>query len=460
MHTTRVEHLWSGGFDAAMHPALQEISYSLVQDLPLAEADLVASAAWAGALAQCGVLAAEDAAALQSALEEMRGDLVTGRWIPTGAEDIHTAIEAEVTRRAGDIGKGLQTGRSRNDQVVTAFRMAVRDQVDWVLEGIHGLQVVLLRRAAEEIDTLLPAYTHLQRAQPTRLAHWLLAHFWALVRDAERVRGARRRADVLPLGSAAGTGTSLAIDRQALAARLGFSALSPNSLDAVGDRDFAVEFAFACSLLAVHLSRLAEELVLWSTAEFGFVRWPDNLATGSSLMPNKRNPDLAELIRARSAASVGDLASLLVLLKGLPISYQRDLQEDKPPVWRTSQGTRGSLGAMTAALEAIEFDRGRMRAALSDDVLATEVADAMVARGVRFRDAHAAVARAVATARAAGKGLRQLTAAELPPPLESADMERVDFEAAVERRGIAGGSARAAVEAQLEAAQAALGSRP
>jgi argininosuccinate lyase len=451
------QHLWGGGFDAAMHPALEEISYSLQQDLPLAAADLEASAAWAAALGRCGVLSFEDAAELETALGEMRADLVAGRWIPTGAEDIHTAIESEVTRRTGEAGLRLHTGRSRNEQVSTAFRMAVRDQAGWVLQGIHDLQRVLVSRAETEIDTLLPAYTHLQRAQPMRLSQWLLAHLWALGRDAERVLAARRHADVLTLGSGAAIGNAFGIDREFLAARLHFHTVSANSLDAVGDRDFAVELAFACALLAVHLSRLAEDLVLWSTAEFGFVRWPDSLATGSSLMPNKKNPDLAELVRGRSAAAVGDLVSLLVLLKGLPTSYQRDLQEDKPPVWRTAHAARASLGALGAALEGIEFERDRMRAALSDEVLATEAADALVARSVPFRTAHAAVARAVAAARGRGVSLRDLPDALLPPPLERRDLAGLDFESAVERRTVLGGTSRAAVQDQLEKARELLG---
>jgi argininosuccinate lyase len=289
-----------------------------------------------------------------------------------------------------------------------------------------------------------------------RLSQWLLAHFWALGRDAERVLAARRHANVLPLGSGAVIGNAFGIDRDFLAKRLRFHAVSANSLDAVGDRDFAVELAFACALVATHLSRLAEDLVMWSTTEFGFVRWPDALATGSSLMPNKKNPDLAELVRGRSAAAVGDLVSLLVLLKGLPMSYQRDLQEDKPPVWRTAQATRASLGAMTAAIEGIEFRRDRMRAALTDDVLATEIADALVARGVPFRTAHGAVARAAATARTDGVSLRDLPDAALPAPLERDDLARLDFETAVERRTAAGGTSRAAILEQIDNARAML----
>jgi argininosuccinate lyase len=341
--------------------------------------------------------------------------------------------------------------------------MAACEGAQALLAGTRAVAAELVARAGDEIDTLLPAYTHLQRAQPVRLAHWLLAHYWPLRRDAERIAAARDRASVLPLGSGAGTGHPFAIDRSALAAELGFRAVSENSLDAVGDRDFAVEIAFATTLLAVHLSRLAEELVIWSSAEFGFVRWPDALATGSSLMPQKRNPDLAELVRGRSAAAIGDLVTLLALLKGLPASYQRDLQEGQPPYWRVTLTTRTSLEAMAAALAGIEFDRTRMQAALSADILATEAADALVARGIPFRTAHRAVAQAVAEADRRRMALGALAAesgTSLPAPLTAADLANLGAEPAVERRTATGGTARAAVGEQLARARAQLDTWP
>ena len=453
------EPLWGGGFDAPMHPALVRISVALEDDLPLADADLRASAAYARALARCGVLSGPEGERLSAALEEMRDDLAAGRWALRDAEDVHTAIEAEVTRRVGELGERLHTGRSRNDQVATAFRLAARERALALVAAVRELQGTLADRATTELDTLLPAYTHVQRAQPVRLAHWLLGHFWPLQRDAERLAAAGARANVLPLGSGAVTGHAFELDRERLARELGFAAVSPNSVDAVGDRDFAAEIVFACTLLALHLSRLAEDLVLWSTAEFGFVRWPDALATGSSLMPNKKNPDLAELVRGRSAGALGELVATLALVKGLPSSYQRDLQEGKAPLWRATDSARTSLAAMTAALTGVEFDRERMRAALSDDLLATEVADAMVARGISFRQAHRAVAGAVAEARRLGVGLRELADATpdaLPEPLVAGDLLGLDFETAVERRAAGGGTGRRAVEAQLEQARAAL----
>ncbi len=452
--------LWSGGFSEPMHPALAAISESLYQDRPLADADLRASAAYALALARCGLLRAEEGATLAATLAAMREDLALARWIPVGAEDIHTAIETELVRRAGDVGERLHTGRSRNDQVATAFRMAVRERCDALVEVVRALERALLHRAEQEIDTFLPAYTHLQRAQPVRLAHWLLANFWPLQRDVQRLARARELTLELPLGSGAATGNPFDVDRAWLARELGFRTVTLNSLDAVGDRDFAAETVFACALLGVHLSRLAEEMVVWSSAEFGFLRWPDPLATGSSLMPNKRNPDLAELVRGRSAAAVGDLVSVLVLLKGLPTSYQRDLQEDKRPVWHATGAVNASVEAMKAAVEGVEFDRGRMRGALTDDMLATDAADVLVRRGVTFRKAHGIIARAVAEARRRGLSLRNLARENpeaLPESLRAEDVTALDFEAAIEWRAAAGGTARAAVEAQIGQARGALG---
>lgn len=309
------------------------------------------------------------------------------------------------------------------------------------------------------MDTLLPAYTHVQRAQPIRLSHWLLSHFWPLERDMSRLQGARQRMLTLPLGAGAVSGHPFGLDRAWLASELGFCAITQNSLDTVGDRDFAVEAAFACSMVAMHLSRLAEDLVLWSSTEFSFVRWPDSLATGSSLMPNKKNPDLAELVRGRSAATVGDVVALLVLIKGLPSSYQRDLQEDKPPVWRVTQATHDSLEAMDAAMGAVHFEAAAMGSGLTDDVLATEAADLLVAKGVPFRQAHHIVAACVAEARTRGIGIKALATAEgfvWPAPLTAADVQSLDVTQAIERRTAPGGTARSAVLAQLEAARKAV----
>lgn len=454
---TGPERLWGGGFAEPMHPALVALSVSLEQDRPLAAADLAASAAWAEALGRAGVLNVEEVAALVAALRDLSAALEAKTWRPEGAEDIHGAIEAELTRRLGEAAGRLHTGRSRNDQVATAFRLAVADRLDDVRAALRRLQAAFVERAEQHIDTLLPALTHFQRAQPMRLAHWLLAHFWALERDAERLAAARARAlHRLPLGSGAVSGTPYAVDRAALARALGFTAPSENSLDAVGDRDFAVEAVFGLTLTAIHLSRLGEDLVVWSSAEFGWLLWPDGLATGSSLMPNKKNPDLAELVRGKSAALLGQLTTLLALLKGLPSSYQRDLQEDKPPVWQSLETVELCLNALTAALQTLEFRRERMSEALSDDVLATEMADALVAQGVPFRQAHHLVSRAAAAQREQGGALAHRLAETLAADGSTLTLDAFDALSAVERRAAPGGTARSAVLNQLGQARAAL----
>lgn len=456
---TKKAKLWGGGFSEGMHPALAAISESLEQDLPLADADLRASAAYARALGRCGVLEQEDAERLGIGLLDLRADLEGGRWLPTDAEDVHGAIEAEITRRLPGLGERLHTGRSRNDQVSTAFRIALREGVELLLRRIRGLQRILVNRARAEIGTLVPSYTHIQRAQPIRLAHWILGYFWPLERDAGRLEDARKRMNRLPLGSGAVSGHPFGIDRDGLARELGFNGITENSLDTVGDRDFAIEFCFCASMMAVHLSRLAEELVIWSSSEFGYIQWPDGLATGSSLMPNKKNPDLAELIRGRAAQSIGEVVSLLALVKGLPSSYQRDLQDDKPPVWRALRACETSLDAMSAAMESITFVRARMSAALTDDTLATELADVLVDRGLAFRAAHHLVGQIVAAGRERGVGIKELAriAPEtLPSEVSATDIAGLSAEIAVERRQAPGGTGRAAIELQIEQAEEAL----
>ncbi|MEL6543438.1 MAG: argininosuccinate lyase [Myxococcota bacterium] len=453
--------LWGGGFSEGMHPALAVISESLEQDMPLADADLRGSAAYARALGRCGVLKKDEAERLATGLLALREELADGRWVPANAEDIHGAIESEMTARLPGIGERLHTGRSRNDQVSTAFRIATREGIDQIIACIRELQSALIARAADELDTLVPSYTHIQRAQPIRLAHWIMGWFWPLERDVSRLRDARKRLNLLPLGSGAVSGHPFGIDREWLAQELGFDGITQNSLDTVGDRDFAIEMVFAGSFISVHLSRLAEELVLWSSAEFGYIQWPDGLATGSSLMPNKKNPDLGELVRGRAAQTIGDVVSMLTLLKGLPSSYQRDLQDDKPPVWRTLRTVTTSLDAMSAAIGSVTFVRARMREALTDDTLATELADVLVDRGIAFRHAHHAVGVVVAEARKRGIGITELARIApdaLPENVKPEDIEGLSYEAAIERRQAPGGTGRAAIEQQIDQAKEAMSS--
>ena len=415
-HENKKESLWGGGFVEAMHPTLATISESIEQDIPLAAADLRASAAYARALGRCGVLSASDAELLAGGIETLGQEFARGTWKPQGTEDVHTAIEAAITQRLGDLGARLHTGRSRNDQVSTAFRLALAERLQGIDAALVSMQQTLVTRAQEEIDTLMPSYTHVQRAQPVRLAHMLMASFWPLQRDRERLAEVRARVLMLPLGAGAVSGHPFGLDREWLRQTLGFVGITQNSIDTVGDRDFAIEAAFATAMIALHLSRVAEDLVIWSSSEFGYVRWPDSLATGSSLMPNKKNPDLAELVRGRSAQAVGDVVSLLVLIKGLPQSYQRDLQEDKPPVWRITAATLASAQAMQTALQNVRFEHGALKAALTDDLLATEAADVLVNRGVPFRQAHALVAQCVAAGRQRHCGIKALAGTDFALP--------------------------------------------
>ena len=444
--------LWSGGFSEKMHPDLAAISDSLEQDFPLADADFRASSVYALALARCGVLNPVEGEKLARTLEELRVEFLNGQWLPHAVEDIHTAIEDEVTLRLGELGARLHTGRSRNDQVSTAFRLSVSVFIDSLVLDITALLVQIAKRATCEVDTLVPAYTHMQRAQPVRLAHWILGYFWPLTRDIERLLEVKVRVLQLPLGAGAVSGHPFGLDRNWVAEQLGFYGVTQNSIDTVGDRDFALEVTHASYMVSMHLSRMADELVMWSSAEFGYITWPDALASGSSLMPNKKNPDLVELVRGRVGSAAGNVMSLMMLLKGLPQSYQRDLQEDKMPVWDSFKTTSLSVRAMTAAWSDMIFMPERMSASLSDDVLATEAADVLVTRGVPFRKAYKAVAMMAAEARKRGVGLKSLAMASdyvLPELVSKEDIEGLSVEAATERRTSVGGTARSAVELQL-----------
>ena len=442
-----------------MHPSLAAISDSLGQDGPLAHADLQGSIAYAKALGRCGVLQEAQAETLANGLSTLLDEFERGSWVPQEAEDIHTSIEEEITERLGDLGARLHTGRSRNDQVATAFRLAIMKEIDGLIAEVRDLQKALLDQAENEIDTLVPSYTHLQRAQPIRLAHWLMAYFWPLERDIERLREIRARVSTLPLGSGAVSGNPFGIDREFLAKELGFDRISENSIDAVGDRDFAIEFAYGASMVALHLSRLSEELIIWSSTEFGFIQWRDDLASGSSLMPNKKNPDLAELVRGRSAQAVGDLVSLLLLIKGLPSSYQRDLQEDKPPLWRIAGTTRASVRAMMAGVEGIRFNKSKMEAAITDDTLATEMADVLVTRGLAFRKAYRIVSNLAREARERDCSLKDAACAlseDAIAPLTVEEVSELTPQGAIERRTALGGTAKSAIEIQFSKARALL----
>lgn len=408
--------LWGGRFRAPVDPQMQRFSSSLRHDRLLVLQDLAGSRAHAWGLHEAGIIDAQCLRALETALDRIEQEARAGSFPPSGdepeaAEDVHSAIEARLVELCGDAGKSLHAGRSRNDQVATSMLLWLREASVEVEDAVRAVQQALRAQASTCRDLVGFAYTHLQRAQPVFLAHHLLAHEQALERDAGRLRDARKRADRCPLGAGACVGSSLPLDREAIARRLGFAAVAVNSLDAVSDRDWAVEFVAACALVMTHLSRLSEEMVLWSTAEFDAVRLADSWCTGSSMMPHKRNPDLFELVRGKTARLHGDLITLLSLLKGLPLSYNRDLQEDKQPLFDAAATTRDCARLVASALATAEFKTPR--ACGPDFTCATDLAEELVRRGVAFREAHERIGGLVCACEEDGRGLAEATDAEL-----------------------------------------------
>jgi len=392
--------LWGGRFESGPAEALTRLSVSVQFDWRLARYDLLASRAHARVLHQAGLLDDGELARLLGAIDELSRDCLTGAFRPSAAdEDVHTALERGLLERVGSLGGRLRAGRSRNDQVATDLRLYLRDQVRQVAARLAELQTALMDQAESHLadpPTPAPGMTHLQHAQPVLLAHQLLAHVQAFVRDVARLRDWDRRAAICPLGSGALAGSSLPLDPEAVAAELGFDAPAANSMDAVADRDFAAEFCFAAALVGVHLSRLGEEVVLWTSHEFGFAEIGDAYATGSSIMPQKKNADVAELARGKAGRLIGGLAGLLATLKGLPLTYNRDLQEDKEPVFDAVDTLLLVLPAVAGLVSSMRFDVKRLaRAAAAGHALATDLAELLVRRGVSFREAHESVGHLV-----------------------------------------------------------------
>lgn len=447
---------WGGRFEQEPSALAAHFSQSVSVDQRLAPQDIRGSQAHARMLAACGIISASDAAAIVQGLDEIRARIERGEMIWDAArEDVHMNIEAQLTERIGAPGGRLHTARSRNDQVATDMRVWSREACLATMGHIDHFLFVLCKRAFEHVDVLMPGYTHMQRAQPVRLSHHLLAWCEMLERDRGRLRDAAERMNECPLGAGALAATTFAIDREATARELGFARPSQNSLDATGDRDFLVEAVAALANCAVHLSRFSEELVLWSSQEFGFVQMSDAFTTGSSMMPQKKNPDMAELVRGKTGRVVGSLVTLIVLLKGLPLAYNRDLQEDKQPVFDAFDTVDASLRVLAGALETATFKTEAMQRALREGFLdATEIADYLAAKGVPFRDAHHVAGRLVARAIRSGKVLMELSLAELREEnaaFETDIFAALDPETIVERRNIVGGPARAQVRLQIEA---------
>jgi argininosuccinate lyase len=435
-------------------PRLVALSVSIQDDGALYEQDIRGSRAHVAMLAAQGIVPAAAAKRIDAGLAQVREEFAAGkiRFDPA-LEDVHTHVERRLGEIAGKDAGYLHAGRSRNDQVALDERLFIVDACDRCSAAAAELQRALLRQARQHERTLLPGYTHLQRAQPVSLAHHLLAHVEALGRDRQRFAEIRARAAVSPLGSGALAGTTLPIDRDRTAAALGLAGVTQNSLDAVSDRDSAIELAFACALAAVHLSRIGEEIVLWTTREFGFMTLSDAFSTGSSLMPQKKNPDVAELARGRAGRAIGDLVTLLTLVKNLPLSYNRDLQEDKRPLLGGPEALALTLAALAGAIETATFHEERMREALgSGEALATDAAEYLVEKGVPFRESHEAVGAAAAYATAQGKAMAQLTAQEwrrFHAAFEPDILKRFDAEVSLARREIPGAPGPKQVKRQL-----------
>src|SRR5437764_673917 len=451
-------HMWGGRFALGPSEALDALNRSLPVDHRLWPQDVFASKAWVHALCRAGVVNAGEESQLLDGLDHVAEKLADGAAVGAPDEDVHTLVERLLYAEVGAVAGKLHTGRSRNDQVATDLRLWTLTAIDQVDGDITALGRTLVARAQDGGDVLLPGYTHGQRAQPVRWAYVLLAHAWPLVRDRQRLADARRRVAELPLGSGALAGSGFPVDRVLLKEALGFRALCANALDATGDRDFVAEVLFALSLVGTHLSRLAAELVLYSGAGFGFVRLSDDFSTGSSLLPQKRNPDVLELARAKSGRLLGDLVALLTTLKGLPAGYSKDLQEDKALLFDAFDTLGLVLPAVTGAVAALTLDAERMRGALDASLRATDLADFLVESGVPFRESHGLVGRLVREAERSGVPLDQVpipAAAALHPALGAALAQLGTWEDSIEGRATPGGASRASVDEQLAALQLA-----
>ena len=453
---------WGGRFREAAHPAAERFTASLSFDRRLWAHDLRASEAWAGALERAGLLSPAELAEILNGLAEVRREFEDGSFpFRPELEDLHMNVERRLQEKIGAVGGKLHTGRSRNDQIAVDERLYLKDAVTRILAGLTAVQSALIDRVADTLDAPMPGYTHLQRAQPILLAHHLLAYVFMLERDRERFDACRVRADVLPLGAGALAGTAFPIDREALARDLGFRAVTQNSLDAVSDRDYLIEFLAAGAIAGMHGSRLAADLTLWATAEFGFVEFHDEFATGSSMMPQKKNPDVAELIRGKSGRLYGNLVALLTTMKGLPLSYNADMQEDKEPFFDSVDTLEAIAGVLPPLIRSLSFDTRRMReAAGADFSTATDLADYLVRKGLPFRQAHEVVGRIVRSAIDAGKRLDDLALDDLrrfSALFEKDALDAVSVEASLRARAVIGGTAPGSVKDALALARRLLG---
>lgn len=449
--------LWGGRFEQAADDDLRKLNDSIGYDVRFVYQDIRGSVAYAQAIADAGVITQEEAAIIRGGLDAVRREFENNRFqIQSGDEDIHTAVERRLTELIGAVGGKLHTGRSRNDQVATDFRLWVLDAMEDVDNLLYAIQIALIDQAEMHLETLMPGYTHLQPAQPITAAHWLMSFFWMLQRDRERLAEARRRTAISPLGSGALAGTPFAIDRAKLAEALGFDGISQNSLDAVSDRDFVAEFLFVLSLASVHLSRLAEDVIIYSNPLFGFITLDDRYSTGSSLMPQKRNADPMELARGKAGRLIGHLTGLLTTLKGLPSTYNKDLQEDKEPIFDAVDTVKALFPVIASIIQTLQLNTDKMRAALQDELLATDLADYLVRKGVPFREAHHLVGQVVRLASDEKIAISTLSVDQLQTISDEFTDDVVDvfdFAQAVQRKAAVGGTAPEAVRLQIETAK-------
>ncbi len=452
--------LWSGRFAGSLDPKIRAFTASLDLDRRIALHDVRGSIAHARMLGRQGIVTAEESKTLARELERIASELSDGTfpW-PADAEDVHSAVERVLTERAGAVGGKLHTARSRNDQIALDLRLLVVELLDELDRSVKGLALALVERAEQEVDTILPGYTHLQRAQPVSLAHHLLAHVEALRRDRARIEESRSRAAVSPLGAGALAGVPYPVDPAWVAKELGLERTFRNSIDAVADRDFVADFVYTSALAAVHASRLAEELVLWTSAEFGYAEFSDEHATGSSIMPQKKNPDVAELVRGRASRIIGDLVAILASLKGLPLAYDGDLQEQRVPLYDAAV-TAPALEALAMVVRDLRIDRDAMRRATERGMLAaTDLADHLARRGVPFREAHEIVGRLVRSRLAKGADLGGLTLADLravDPRFDASALDEIDVSRSLASRSSPGGTAPERVREALEDARKTL----
>lgn len=449
--------LWGGRFGKDPDELLWAFNASIGFDQRLFAADINGSIAFAKALERVEVLTPEETARITDGLEQVLQEFESSTFAFQPAdEDIHTAVERRLQELIGPVAGKLHTGRSRNDQVATDVRLYLLSKIEVLNVLLREVQRAMVEKAEVCLDAIMPGYTHLQPAQPILFSHWLMSFVWMLERDADRLSDLKRRVSVMPLGSGALAGNTFGIDRAALAADLGFESISRNSLDAVGDRDFIAEFLFWATLVQIHLSRLSEDMIIYASAEFGFIELDDAYSTGSSIMPQKKNPDPLELARGKTGRMVGNLVTLLVTLKGLPSAYDKDLQEDKEPLFDTIDTLESELPVIAGVIETLTIDRERMAATLQDELLATDLADYLVHQGVPFRESHHIVGQVVRAALARGCGLTQLSVQDyhdISPHFGEDVVEMLDFRAAVERRDVVGGTATSSVKAQIARAR-------